>query len=265
MFNHRQKKQIIIGLVYLVIFVVIIASGYFILKPKPTCFDRIQNQGELGVDCGGPCPPCRLNIPQPTIENQQLITEGNGIYEFVAKIKNQSDIYGNPKIDYQINLYNSANQIVKTINQSTFILPGQEKYVIRPAIRINASADIIDAEMKIKKVARWKNMPESVYPDLFVKDKKIKILAQPDKYAEVSGTIVNRADVGFQKVMISIILIGEENKITRVNQTEIKTLTPGQERFFSVFWSKPFISQKFNLIIEPETNPFDQNNILIGK
>ncbi|MBW2999204.1 hypothetical protein KY339_00905 [Candidatus Woesearchaeota archaeon] len=24
----------------------------------PTCHDRIQNQGEEGIDCGGPCPPC---------------------------------------------------------------------------------------------------------------------------------------------------------------------------------------------------------------
>ena len=26
--------------------------------PCPTCFDGIKNQGEEGIDCGGPCPPC---------------------------------------------------------------------------------------------------------------------------------------------------------------------------------------------------------------
>ncbi len=26
--------------------------------PCPTCNDRIQNQGETGIDCGGPCTPC---------------------------------------------------------------------------------------------------------------------------------------------------------------------------------------------------------------
>lgn len=25
---------------------------------KPTCYDNLMNQGELGIDCGGPCPPC---------------------------------------------------------------------------------------------------------------------------------------------------------------------------------------------------------------
>ena len=27
----------------------------------PTCFDGIQNQGELEVDCGGPCAPCEIS------------------------------------------------------------------------------------------------------------------------------------------------------------------------------------------------------------
>ncbi|NQX99201.1 MAG: hypothetical protein HRT73_15180 [Flavobacteriales bacterium] len=29
--------------------------------PPPTCSDGIINQGEAGVDCGGPCPACSLN------------------------------------------------------------------------------------------------------------------------------------------------------------------------------------------------------------
>jgi len=27
-------------------------------KPCPSCEDGIQNQGEEGIDCGGPCKPC---------------------------------------------------------------------------------------------------------------------------------------------------------------------------------------------------------------
>ena len=28
---------------------------------KACCSDGIQNQGEEGVDCGGPCAPCKSN------------------------------------------------------------------------------------------------------------------------------------------------------------------------------------------------------------
>lgn len=30
--------------------------------PVPGCFDNIQNQGEFGIDCGGPCAPCPAKI-----------------------------------------------------------------------------------------------------------------------------------------------------------------------------------------------------------
>jgi len=29
-------------------------------QPQATCFDGVQNQGETGVDCGGPCPACNV-------------------------------------------------------------------------------------------------------------------------------------------------------------------------------------------------------------
>ncbi|MBN1644438.1 hypothetical protein JW851_00160 [Candidatus Woesearchaeota archaeon] len=32
-------------------------------KPVASCFDGIQNQGEEGIDCGGPCAPCRVEKP----------------------------------------------------------------------------------------------------------------------------------------------------------------------------------------------------------
>ncbi len=44
----------------------IVAAGWeatiaCVACPLPTCSDGIQNQGETGIDCGGPCPPCSLN------------------------------------------------------------------------------------------------------------------------------------------------------------------------------------------------------------
>ncbi|MEL6986410.1 MAG: peptidoglycan DD-metalloendopeptidase family protein [Bacteroidota bacterium] len=38
-----------------------LASDIVNVTGGPTCFDGIQNQGETGVDCGGPCLPC--NVP----------------------------------------------------------------------------------------------------------------------------------------------------------------------------------------------------------
>lgn len=40
-----------------------------ITGPLPTCFDGIKNQNESGIDCGGPCPECKqIELPGPVDE-----------------------------------------------------------------------------------------------------------------------------------------------------------------------------------------------------
>ncbi|MFT5973598.1 MAG: hypothetical protein ACI9A8_002369, partial [Cryomorphaceae bacterium] len=41
---------------------------------EPTCFDEVKNQGEVGIDCGGPCPDCL-----PTCDDRVL----NGTEQFI--------------------------------------------------------------------------------------------------------------------------------------------------------------------------------------
>jgi hypothetical protein len=41
-------------------------------KIEPTCFDEVQNQGETGIDCGGPCEEC-----EPTCDNFILDINAN--------------------------------------------------------------------------------------------------------------------------------------------------------------------------------------------
>ncbi len=45
-------------------------SGGCGASATPTCSDGIQNQGETGVDCGGPCAPCATATCSDGIQNQ---------------------------------------------------------------------------------------------------------------------------------------------------------------------------------------------------
>ncbi len=44
--------------------------------PQPSCNDGIQNQGETGIDCGGPCTPC--DNPNPNPEEETVIQAESG-------------------------------------------------------------------------------------------------------------------------------------------------------------------------------------------
>lgn len=47
-------------------------------KIEPTCFDEVQNQGELGVDCGGPCPTCPPSCENGITDGGELLPDCGG-------------------------------------------------------------------------------------------------------------------------------------------------------------------------------------------
>jgi hypothetical protein len=48
--------------------------------PPPSCVDGIQNQGEIGVDCGGPCPACSADIIPTACATQTFNITGNATF-----------------------------------------------------------------------------------------------------------------------------------------------------------------------------------------
>ena len=65
--DWRLRKQIISGLViFLILFLISYLIFLTIRGPvAASCFDGKKNQGEEGIDCGGPCPPCELKYAEP--------------------------------------------------------------------------------------------------------------------------------------------------------------------------------------------------------
>lgn len=90
-----------------------------ISKPFPDCFDQLQNQGELGVDCGGPCLPCdgrvtakidevpwqsEGNVSSSVNNNSIIILSGNGTSSL-------SLIYSGPFVAGTFNLQSALYSI----------------------------------------------------------------------------------------------------------------------------------------------------------
>lgn len=62
-----NKKLIILALIFIVLSSSFVSAGFWdwitekatkYEKTTVTCYDNIQNQDEIGIDCGGPCVPC---------------------------------------------------------------------------------------------------------------------------------------------------------------------------------------------------------------
>jgi hypothetical protein len=119
--KRRQRLiEIILALVGVaVVTVVIIATVY----KAPSCTDEKLNQGETGIDCGGPCPYlCSIDEVAPKVSFVRAISPQFGRTDVIAYVFNSNSNAGVQAAKYKVELYDSSNQVIAS-KEGTVNLP----------------------------------------------------------------------------------------------------------------------------------------------
>ncbi len=263
--GYRLRKQLIITLIPIIVLGLIGFGVYWrYWRPLPSCFDKIQNQGEESVDCGGPCIPCeRLTIKDVQVEWVKFLRLEDNRYDLVARISNPNPNFGLAKLNYIFKIYNSTGQDIKEQRGNSFILPGQEKYLIEGNISVSES--IADIELTVEKSSNedWQKINADYrLPNIYVLNKEFKSLTNQPGVSQASGVIKNDSAFDFDNIVVSIILFDSSGGIVGVNKTEAHTVLAGEERYFSALWFTPINGQVASLEMQADTNLLSDENFI---
>jgi len=255
----RILKQILIAIIFFFSIGLIIYFGF--IKKEPTCFDNIQNQGEQGIDCGGPCEDCP--IPPPPVEDLKVISaeailSGQNFYDLVAKIRNSNSDYGANLIKYDFKIYDEQNSLISKKSGKTFILPGETKYVIEPFL----SSEKISQTVFSFSDMEWQRLKVYKEPEIIISQKTYQNLAGEPYYGQASGVAINKSVYDFDKILINVVLLDEDKNILGAGSVELLTMFSGQERYFNVHWSHPIRGAVSSMEMQAETNVFDLENFM---
>ncbi len=114
MFSWSTRRQLIYAFsAFAVLSVLFILPVFFLTYKAPSCSDGIQNQGEQGVDCGGPCPRlCENQALDLIIHWQRAFKVQDGVYNALAYVENPNLYSSIGSISYRFKLYDSANILI---------------------------------------------------------------------------------------------------------------------------------------------------------
>ncbi len=249
----RFVKQLVFGIVYILIIFGIGYGVYYWSHPKPTCFDKIQNQNEEGVDCGLVCGNSCHTIMPLEVLSVKLLKVATGDYDILAEIRNPNPDYGSPKVDYDLVLSGQSKEELSRQNFSFYVLPGQTKHIILNFT--NNDLNITQAQIAVKNV-EWNklNLFDPQLVSFPVKDKKFN-------NTEFSAVVLNDSDFDFDTIDIVVILYDQNDNILGVNRSNINTLFSRTERYFKVLWPTP-IGGVFKVDVEPSTNLLNNSNFI---
>jgi len=251
----RLVKQLLYGVLYILVIAVIFWLIYiFFLKPAPTCSDKIKNQGETGIDCGGPCPACEITQLKPlTIDWAMALPARENEISVLAEIANPNSDFGAQTFSYQFKIIGPFGSLLKTVNGQSFIYPGEIKYILEPALKINPQ-DVSRTEFLINKDSvMWQSEKELARPKLSTNSVKTAVTNQG---VTVKGIVKNENPLLISQVKIIAILYNSlGNNILNASFTTLTDLKGNEDRLFDIElpkgdWTKQLDLNRTKIFIE---------------
>lgn len=130
--RRRLFVSLIVGtLVTAFLAVVFIAAFY----DAPSCSDGTQNQGEDGVDCGGPCAYlCTDQTLPPTVLFTKALASASGRTDVIASVENKNSNAAARNVPYRISLYGKDRLPIGEFSGVLDLPPGATVPVFLPGL-----------------------------------------------------------------------------------------------------------------------------------
>jgi hypothetical protein len=256
--NFRVLKQIVIGVIFLLLVISVIGGVYYLVTPKPNCFDGIKNGQEEGLDCGVVCNKmCLPRVLELKITDSKIIEVQEGDYDYIFKVYNPNTVYGANHVDFEVKFLDGTNSEIAKKSDGFYVMPGQTKYVIVQAI--SSSGTPIKGEVKIKS-GQWTTVTDFLNVSLPLRNQET--LVEPG-FSEFKGVIQNNSDFDFDFVEVrSVVVEQSSGAILAVSKTNLRTLLSKTEREFEASWPFVLDFSKVRVDVEADTNLMQNSNFL---
>jgi hypothetical protein len=253
-----RKKLGCIGIIAVVAVLIIGYFAYKLFFSKPaTCFDTVQNQNEVGVDCGGVCSricPFQAKTIVPLWSNVFQITKG--VYSVVAYVENQNVTGGVRKINYEFRVYDDQNVLAsEPITGSTFVGPNDKTAIFESPIQTgNRIPQNVFFTFTSK--PEWTTVDEKYQvPQLATAN---AVLTNTETAPKLSADIVNNTLSDYRTIPVVAIIYDTDGNALNVSQTFIETIPQQSTKKVYFTWPQKFERPVGRIEIIPRLNPFEQ-------
>lgn len=228
-------------------------------KEAPTCYDRKQNQGEVGVDCGGPCTfYCKNELADPKVRWQRAFTIRPGIVHAVAYIEHSYPTAAARSISYTFKIYDDKNTLIGERTGSTYLGPMGRTAIVENLIQTgNVTPALV--RFSINPPLPWEKIPVDFSQVVIKTDQTL--LESLEKSTRLTATIENTSRYAFRDMDVVAILYNKDDNAITVSSSKL-ALLPAQDSKTLVFtWPFVMPEQVVRVEIIPRFNPFTASKL----
>ena len=237
------KRQFLYALSVFVVIALLIAGGWFVFFYHPaTCSDGIQNQDEMGIDCGGVCKKL-CTAPRVSALWARAVLVAPGVYHAVAMVQNPETDAGTEHLPYTFSLYDDNNILVAERSGIMYLRPGE----IAPLFEANIiTSNRVPAHTFVQfGQAVWSKMDRAENP--------IAIVSQSldSEALKLTAHMQNKTVYPLARTTITALLYDAEGTLVNASQTVLSNIPARGEKDIAFTWQQPFAKPVARFEITP--------------
>jgi hypothetical protein len=242
-----NRKRIILILIGGVVVILIALTLVATLYKTPTCFDTRQNQGETGVDCGGPCNAlCTPEVTAPVARFVRQLSPQAGRTDVIAYIDNKNANAAMAGARFTITLYGSDNIVIAKKDGTVDLPPHTSVPVFIPGFYSGAQT-VARAFVSFDTSSfAWKKFTGTM-PTFPISD----ISISSEDAARITATVSNITATPFYRLPVIITVFDASDNAIAASQTLITTLPPMYSAPVTFTWNTPFSAAPARVEIIP--------------
>ncbi|MDB5204739.1 MAG: hypothetical protein JWP09_767 [Candidatus Taylorbacteria bacterium] len=233
-----RRKFKILGTIWAVIF---IALGIFVytkfLNKAPSCFDNVQNQDEMGVDCGGICAlVCPLESRPPITVYSRLFKAGPGAYSALALVENPNQNVFSTNMQYIFKVYDEKNILLFEVPGQTFVPPGRVFPIFEHSILTgNREASKITFEINSDAIVWQKG--QFIDPNIKVTNVNNEVV---DTRSRITADIENDEVYAMKNMEVIAVVYDKDGNAHESSATIIDYISPSDKTNVTFTWNYKF-------------------------
>ena len=248
MISWRSRQQFKYFLFLIILALVGAGIGaYFFLNRPGSCFDGVQNNGELGVDCGGSCARlCPFEVSEVITHWVRVfparVSGGESVYDAAAFLENPNFDAEVKNVSYTFTLYDAKNVLSGTRKGSTFLAPGDRFVLYENGIPAGSGTHAPQRALLEIENLRWERVLKSTESDMPARDELVtdgaRFESAPAGSApKVFATITNRSLRDVRDIEVVAVLSGVDDNVIDASKTTISRLGAGESKTVTLLLS----------------------------
>jgi hypothetical protein len=248
--NWAARRQKLISAILILMGAAIIAAVLVaVLYKAPSCSDNKQNQGEQGIDCGGPCPYlCVATELAPAVRFVRAVSPQRGRTDVIAYIDNGNANASLQNTTYSIQLYGPNQEVIATKTGTINIPPGGVLPLFLPDF-YEGNKTVTNAFLTVDSTSvKWlRNSARPALPE--PSDIQIQNTATP----KITATLTNSTNsTVYGETVVATVFDAKDNAIA-ASQTIVPMLAPLGAAQIVFTWNQAFSGVPVRVEILPAT------------